>query len=93
MSLSSLYLRVNSFLSYSGNIRFTIGNTFDFLSATTLTAGYNNGKIKVWNFDNSTIQESWHAHEDKINKILFMPQSRLIISSGNDGYVKIWKRN
>ncbi|MDR3647249.1 MAG: hypothetical protein P4L22_06935 [Candidatus Babeliales bacterium] len=68
-------------------------NTFDFLSTDTLVAGYKNGKIKIWDFENSIITDSWQAHDTGINKLLFMPQTELIISAGNDGFIKIWRNN
>lgn len=67
-------------------------NSIDFLDNNNIVAGYKNGKIKIWNFSNSQLEQYWQAHNQGINKLLLMPQNRLIISAGNDGYIKIWER-
>ena len=68
-------------------------NSIDFLDNNTIVGGYKNGQIKVWNFNNSELEQSWQAHNQKINKLLSMPQSCLIISASSDGFINIRQKN
>lgn len=68
-------------------------NSFDFTSESNLVAGYKNGHIKIWDFNNRVEKQTWYAHDDAITKIVYLPQSRIIVSASKDGCIKIWQQN
>ena len=56
-----------------------------------LITGDENGRIIIWNLKIGKSIFSWNAHEGPITQMVFMPQIRLIISSGKDKYFRTWR--
>jgi len=56
-----------------------------------LITGDENGRIIIWNLKIGKSIFSWNAHEGPITQIVFLPQIKLIISSGKDKYFRTWR--
>lgn len=49
-----------------------------------------NNSVTVWDSTNGKIYMTLQGHQERINRIIFSPNSKLIASCGWDGLVKIW---
>jgi WD40 repeat protein len=47
--------------------------------------------INVWHYDNGKIEASGKGHSGKINKVVFSPDQKSIVSVGGEGGIFIWK--
>ena len=56
-----------------------------------LITGDENGRILIWNLKTGKSIYSWNAHEGPITQMVFIPEMKLIISTGKDKYIKTWR--
>ena len=53
-----------------------------------LITGDENGIIIIWNLKTGKSIFYWNAHEGPITQMIFLPQIKIIITSGKDKYFK-----
>ena len=68
--------------NFGGNMKLTVVKYYR--EQNELITGDENGRIIIWNLKIGKSIFSWNAHEGPITQMVFMPQIRLIISSGKD---------
>jgi len=51
-----------------------------------LVAGNVEGKIGIWDLTSKEREKMWKVHKQKVSKVLFVPEDKLIYSVGHDGY-------
>ena len=56
-----------------------------------LITGDENGIIIIWNLKTGKSIFYWNAHEGPITQMIFLPQIKIIITSGKDKYFKTWR--
>jgi centriolar protein POC1 len=49
--------------------------------------------LKIWNVANKSFRQSTIAHKNWVRSCKFSPDSKLIVSGGDDGTVKLWDSN
>ncbi|KAL7509707.1 hypothetical protein ACHAXN_011948 [Cyclotella atomus] len=78
-------------------IRFITGGESDITcldvqyNGTYFVSGGADKMINVWNYDNGKIEASGKGHSGKINKVVFSPDQKSIVSVGEEGGIFIWK--
>ena len=75
--------------NFGGNMKLTVVKYYR--EQNELITGDENGRIIIWNLKIGKSIFSWNAHEGPITQMVFMPQIRLIISSGKDKYFRTWR--
>ena len=75
--------------NFGGNMRLTVVKYYR--EQNQLITGDENGRIIVWNLKLGKSIFSWNAHEGPITQMAFLPQAKLIISSGKDKYMRTWR--
>ena len=75
--------------NFGGNMKLTVVKYYR--EQNQLITGDENGRIIVWNLKIGKSIFSWNAHEGPITQMVFLPQIKLIISSGKDKYFRTWK--
>ena len=75
--------------NFGGNMKLTVVKYYR--EQNELITGDVNGRIIIWNLKIGKSIFSWNAHEGPITQMVFMPQIRLIISSGKDKYFRTWR--
>lgn len=48
------------------------------------------GHIVVRDIDTGNVTTQWHAHQQYVSSLAMWPNSSLLVSTGRDGWVKIW---
>ena len=75
--------------NFGGNMKLTVVKYYR--EQNQLITGDENGRIIVWNLKIGKSIFSWNAHEGPITQMVFLPQIKLIISSGKDKYFRTWR--
>ena len=75
--------------NFGGNMKLTVVKYYR--EQNQLLTGDENGRIIVWNLKLGKSIFSWNAHEGPITQMTFLPQAKLIISSGKDKYMRTWR--
>ena len=75
--------------NFGGNMKLTVVKYYR--EQNELITGDENGRIIIWNLKIGKSIFSWNAHEGPITQMVFLPQVRLIISSGKDKYFRTWR--
>ena len=75
--------------NFGGNMKLTVVKYYR--EQNQLITGDENGRIIIWNLKIGKSIFSWNAHEGPITQIVFLPQIKLIISSGKDKYFRTWR--
>lgn len=60
---------------------------------TLLASGGWAGYIRLWNLPSGKNHFSWKAHQNEVTGIAFYNHDELIVSTGHDGWIKIWSSN
>jgi WD40 repeat protein len=58
--------------------------------AVLLAAGFNDGSIYLVELESGTVIHHWLAHEDEIIDLKFAQNGKQLLSSGKDGFLRIW---
>jgi hypothetical protein len=75
--------------NFGGNMKLTVVKYYR--EQNELITGDENGRIIIWNLKIGKSIFSWNAHEGPITHMVFLPQVKLIISSGKDKYFRTWR--
>jgi len=75
--------------NFGGNMKLTVVKYYR--EQNQLITGDENGRIIIWNLKLGKSIFSWNAHEGMITQMAFLPQAKLIISSGKDKYIRTWR--
>ena len=75
--------------NFGGNMKLTVVKYYR--EQNQLITGDENGRIIIWNLKLGKSIFSWNAHEGMITQMVFLPQAKLIISSGKDKYMRTWR--
>ena len=75
--------------NFGGNMKLTVVKYYR--EQNQLITGDENGRIIVWNLKLGQSVFSWNAHEGPITQMAFLPQIKLILSSGKDKYIRTWR--
>jgi WD40 repeat protein len=75
--------------NFGGNMPLTVVKYYR--EQNQLITGDENGRIIIWNLKLGKSIFSWNAHEGPITQMVFLPQIKLIISSGKDKYFRTWR--
>jgi WD40 repeat protein len=75
--------------NFGGNMKLTVVKYYR--EQNQLITGDENGRIIIWNLKTGKSIFSWNAHEGPITQMVFLPQIKLIISSGKDKYFRTWR--
>jgi WD40 repeat protein len=60
---------------------------------TLLASGGWAGYIRLWKLPSGNNRLSWKAHQNEVTGIEFVNDDKVIISTGHDGFIKIWTDN
>jgi WD40 repeat protein len=58
---------------------------------TTLVTGDVTGELIVWDLANHTQLSTQKAHEDQVLDVEFSPTNSMLVSSGYDNYIRLWR--
>ena len=75
--------------NFGGNMKLTVVKYYR--EQNELITGDESGRIIIWNLKIGKSIFSWNAHEGPITHMVFLPQVKLIISSGKDKYFRTWR--
>jgi WD40 repeat protein len=57
-----------------------------------IAVGSLDGSVRIWDLRTGVLRDSWRAHQDTVNGIVFLDASR-ILTAGYDGRMAVWTRS
>ena len=57
---------------------------------STITAGYSDGEIFIWNCETAVVATRLSGHTAAVNQIVFLQQDTILVSSGFDTAIIVW---
>lgn len=60
------------------------------MSGFYLCGGTKGGRIFVWELSSGALVQSWQAHFKSITTVTFTPCGNFLISTSEDGMIRVW---
>ncbi|MEL6106382.1 MAG: WD40 repeat domain-containing protein [Planctomycetota bacterium] len=60
-------------------------------TGTAFAAGLGDGSLRVWNLQTGQIDQDVMAHEGRVWSVRYHPTRPLLVTSGDDGTIKLWE--
>ena len=55
-----------------------------------IASGNRHGILQLWNWQNNSVDVSFHAHDDGVWSVVYSPDGQFIVSGGGDGSLGMW---
>ena len=55
-----------------------------------IASGHSDGQVKVWDARSGNLVAGFHGHTDKVKTVEWTPDDNEVVSSSDDGSVRIW---
>ncbi len=56
-----------------------------------LLAADDRGAVTLWDMSSGTVRSSWAAHPEPTGAVVFHPRAPLLVTTGNDHTIKLWR--